>query len=184
MFKKEITQKIIRVTRYWLEQVIIGLNLCPFAKAPYLENKVRVVVTDAANARTLADVFMAEIKYLDAHPNKETTLLVVPAIQNVNDFHAVYMNCELILLQKKLTEVYQIVSFHPLARVSGHPPDSPLNLVMMAPYPIIHILRTESVEKLGSKIRQDIQLVNSNRLANMTKEEFTSIWQNILQAEC
>ncbi|WP_250632534.1 DUF1415 family protein [Rhodoflexus caldus] len=180
MFKKEVKKQITDTTHRWLEQIIIGLNLCPFAKAPYVENKVRLAITDAANVRTLTDAFMTEIKYLDANPNKETTLLIAPAIQNVNDFHAVFMDCERLLFQKKLTDVYQIVSFHPLVRMAGYAPESPLNLVMMAPYPIIHILRTESVEKLGAKMRTDVQQTNSARLKMMSETDFTTLWKKML----
>lgn len=181
MFKKEVKKQITDATIRWLEQIIIGLNLCPFAKAPYVENKVRLAITDAANARTLTNAFMTEIKHLDANPNKETTLLIAPAIQNVNDFHAVFMDCERILFQKKLADVYQIVSFHPLARMAGYAPESPLNLVMMAPYPIIHILRTESVEKLGAKMRTDVQQTNSARLSQMSTSDFAQLWCSLLQ---
>lgn len=181
MFKKEVKKQITDTTNRWIEQIIIGLNLCPFAKAPYVENKVRLAITDAANTRTLTDAFMAEVKYLDTNSNKETTLLVAPAIRNVNEFHAVFMECERILFQKKLTDLYQIVSFHPLARMAGYSPESPLNLVMMAPYPMIHILRTESVEKLGAKMRTDVQQTNSARLSQMSASDFAQLWRSILQ---
>ncbi|WP_448518478.1 DUF1415 family protein [Rhodoflexus sp.] len=182
MFKKEVKKQITDITNRWLEQVIIGLNLCPFAKAPYVENKVRLAITDAANMRTLTDAFMAEIRYLDTNAAKETTLLIAPAVGNVNEFHAVFMECERMLLQKKLTDLYQIVSFHPLARMAGYAPESPLNLVMMAPYPMIHILRTESVEKLGAKMRTDVQQTNSARLSQMSSAEFAQLWRGILQS--
>jgi hypothetical protein len=181
MFKKEVKKQITDTTNRWLEQVIIGLNICPFAKAPYVENKVRLAITDAANMRTLTDAFMAEIKYLDTNPNKETTLLITPAIRDANEFHMVFMECERILFQKKLTDLYQIVSFHPLARMAGYAPESPLNLVMMAPYPTIHILRTESVEKLGAKMRTDVQQTNSARLSQMSASDFAQLWRSILQ---
>lgn len=181
MFKKEVKKQITDTIHRWLEQIIIGLNLCPFAKAPYVENKVRLAITDAANERALKDAFIKEINYLDANPRKETTLLIAPYFRNASEFNTVFEECEYLLIQKKLTDTYQIVSFHPLARMIGRPPDSPLNLVMMAPYPIIHILRTESVEKLGSKMRRDVQAVNSNFLQKMSKEDFLAVWEKVLQ---
>lgn len=181
MFKKEVKKQITEATHRWLEQIIIGLNLCPFAKAPYVENRVRLAITDAANNRALTDAFMAEIKYLDTNLHKETTLLIAPYFRSAGEFNTVFEECEYLLIQKKLTDVYQIVSFHPLARMMGHSPESPLNLVMIAPYPTIHILRTESVERLGAKMRTDVHQTNTARLSQMSNSDFMQLWRSLLQ---
>ncbi|MCS6833431.1 MAG: DUF1415 domain-containing protein, partial [Flammeovirgaceae bacterium] len=88
---------------------------------------------------------------------------------------------EMIFFNKKWSKTYQIVSFHPQARFKDLPLDSPLNLVAIAPYPILHILRVKSVETLGAAVKKDVQLENTKRLQAMTKEDVEALWKKIVE---
>jgi hypothetical protein len=172
---------IEKITRQWVEKAIIGLNLCPFAKAPYQRKEIRFKIGDAKNPQGFMDLFVAELAHLQANPKTETTLLIVPALGVAEHFHAYLQACEEILHEKQMLSDFQIVSFHPFARFDGLPVDSPKNLLAIAPYPIVHILRVASVEKLGASLKKDVQDENDRRLTAMTQDEFERFWKTIMK---
>lgn len=182
-FKKEFKKQVLEATHRWIEQIIIGLNLCPFAKAPYLDQRVRIVLTDASNSKSFIKSLREEIRYLQTHPHKETTLLIAPAFHDAADFYRIYLDSEIFLETSNLKNEFQLVSFHPMARIRSLSPWDAQNLVMIAPYPTLHILRVASVNQAGAKMRRDVQETNSARLSAMSQEEFKQIWYKVLTGQ-
>lgn len=136
--------------RQWLEEVVIGLNLCPFASKPYLDQRVRIQASDCDNETCLLEVLKKELDYLAQQPPEkvETTLLVVTAmLGNFYDYNDFLDLAERLLEQLDYTGTIQIASFHPGYQFAGTEPEDCENLTNRAPYPILHLIRETSLEK-------------------------------------
>lgn len=180
MLTEYAKNEAIDTTKKWVETMIIGLNLCPFAKAPFQKDTIRFVVKDALDMQGFMNVFAEEIQFLDKNASTETTLIILPAFSNVQQFMAFMGFCEQTILLNNWVKKYQIVSFHPNARFQGFAPDSPQNLVGMAPYPVLHILRVASVEGLGATLKKDVIEENDAKLRQISKEEVAELWKKIM----
>jgi len=140
----------IAETRAWVERVVIGLNLCPFAKAPQVKGLVRYVLSEAREPEALLAGLIEELKLLAGTPADriETTLLVHPQVladfADYNDFLGL---AESAVLGLGLEGVIQVASFHPRYQFAGTAPDDLTNATNRSPYPTLHLLREESVER-------------------------------------
>ncbi|TAE75336.1 MAG: DUF1415 family protein [Bacteroidetes bacterium] len=180
MLSEQQKKETIDVVQKWVETFIIGLNLCPFAKLPFQNQEIRFIVADTDNMKSFLEAFMAEIDFLDENPTTETTLMIIPAFGKIEQFQIFFNFCEETLVLNNLEKKYQIVSFHPYARFKGVPVDSPRNLTAMAPYPIVHILKVDSVQNLGANLKKDVITENDKKLRKMPKEEMLQLWAEIL----
>ena len=140
----------VRDTRRWLERAVIGLNLCPFAKAVHVKHLVRYAVSAASEpSQALADL-QAELDALaEVDPEvRETTLLIVPhCLQDFLDFNDFMGRAERALRKRRLEGVIQLASFHPSYRFEGTEEDDITNFTNRAPYPTIHLLREASIDR-------------------------------------
>lgn len=138
----------IQATKAWLEQFVIKLNLCPFAAKPFRENRIHYALEASAEPTQIAERLIDELERLQTSPEIETTLLIVP--NTLNDF-GVYWDfievAESIIEQLGLIGVLQIASFHPEYRFDGAEPDDPANKTNQSPYPMLHLLREESLSE-------------------------------------
>lgn len=137
-------------TRLWLEQAVIGLNLCPFAKAVHGKGQIRWVESSATQPRELLEHLVAELKALDAADPEavDTTMLVHPqALQDFLDFNDFLDVAEGALEDLGLVGTLQIAAFHPQFQFEGTEPDDPGNLSNRAPHPTLHLLREDSIER-------------------------------------
>lgn len=136
------------ITRRWIERVVVGLSLCPFAR-PVLP-RLRVAVTDADDLEALLGALVDELQRLvDTDPEAlPTTVLVVP--DGLADFDA-YLDAlalvEAALADTGLDGEIQVASFHPRYRFDGVPPDDPANYSNRSPYPMFHLLREADVSR-------------------------------------
>jgi hypothetical protein len=141
---------VIAATRRWIEGAVIGLNLCPFAKGVYLSNRVRLVVSEVRTADALLGDLERELRALArAAPEEvETTVLIHPHVLtsflDYNDFLDV---ADAAIDRLDLTGILQIASFHPDYQFAGTAPDDVTNYTNRSPYPMLHLLREESVER-------------------------------------
>jgi hypothetical protein len=140
----------IDATRAWLEKAVIGLNLCPFAKAVHIKNQVRYVVSEAQTAEELQADLASELKLLDAaNPEEiETTLLIHPHVLNdFLDYNEFLDIADAKVEQLGLEGRIQVASFHPDYQFADSRPDDIENYTNRSPYPTLHLLREESVER-------------------------------------
>lgn len=177
---KEQKEDAILTINKWVETIIIGLNLCPFAKTPLQKNEIKFVVADEKNMKSFIEFFVDEILFLEENTTIETTLIIIPAFGNMEQFQTFTRFCEETIQLNEWTSQYQIVSFHPFMRFDGFEHDSPRNLTAMAPFPILHILRTPSVENLGAVLSKDVQIENDKKLQKMTKKEMLALWTKVV----
>ena len=143
-------EAVLAATRHWLEKAVIGLNLCPFAKAVYVKNQVRLVVSQARHADDLLDELDKELDLLVATPADEidTTLLIHPTLfDDFLDFNDFLEIAEGVVDEHGLEGVIQLASFHPQFQFEGTEPDAISNYTNRAPFAILHLLREDSVER-------------------------------------
>ena len=140
----------IALTRRWLEKAVIGLNLCPFAKAVYVKDQVRFVLSDASTPEALLEQLVEELVHLRDTPAEQTdtTLLIHPEVlTDFLDYNDFLENADAAVEALDLGGIIQVASFHPDYQFDGTHPDDASNYTNRAPFPILHLLREDSVER-------------------------------------
>ncbi|MEB3211164.1 MAG: DUF1415 domain-containing protein [Leptolyngbyaceae bacterium] len=143
-------QAISAVIQQWLENVVIGLNLCPFAASPHRNRQIRIQVSTAQTQEALLKDLVAELRRLDrCSPEElETTLLVTPILlTDFEDYNEFLGEVDELLHQFGWEGEYQVASFHPHYQFADTSSDDAGNLTNRSPYPIFHILREASISK-------------------------------------
>jgi hypothetical protein len=143
-------QDAIAATRQWLERAVIGLNLCPFAKAVYVKQQVRFVLSDASTPEALLEQLAEELLLLrDTQADEiDTTLIVHPdVLQDFLDYNDFLDNADAAVETLELEGVLQVASFHPSYQFAGTAFDDIGNYTNRSPYPTLHLLREDSVSR-------------------------------------
>ena len=158
-------EEVLAITKHWLEAAVIGLNLCPFAKAVYVKNQVRLVVSKARHADDLLEELDRELDLLVATPASEidTTLLIHPSLfEDFLDFNDFLEVAEGVVDEHELEGVIQLASFHPLFQFEGTEPDDISNYTNRAPFAILHLLREDSVARAVASFPQAEEIFETN----------------------
>jgi len=143
-------QQIIDDINQWLDEVVIGLNLCPFAAKPQREKRVRIAISHATDEETLLNDLQAELERLSDTPvdELETTLLAIPdMLENFEDYNDFLDAADLWVEQFGWEGELQVASFHPQYQFADTEADEPGNLTNRSPWPLLHIIREESLEQ-------------------------------------
>ena len=141
---------VIADTRRWLERAVIGLNLCPFAKAPHVKGLIHYAVCPATDDEALLAALRAELQALaGADPAvRETTLLMAPAqLADFLDFNDFLNRADAVLTELALEGTLQIAPFHPRFQFAGTAEDDITNATNRAPYPTLHLIREASIDR-------------------------------------
>lgn len=126
----------------------MALNLCPFANRELVSNRIRFTVTDVTTEEELLIALQAEVELLNNEETIETTLLIHPnVLQNFYNYNEFLNIVDSLLIEMKLEGVYQVASFHPAYQFNGTEPDDLENYTNRSPYPMLHILREDSLER-------------------------------------
>ena len=144
-------EHVRRETRAWVHRAVIGLNLCPFAKAVQAKDQVRYVVSDTTDPQALLVTLRDELLHLrDADPAEvDTTLLIHPnTLNDFDEFNDFLGAAEEALEDLGLEGVLQIASFHPHYRFSGTAADDMGNATNRSPHPCLHLLREASITRV------------------------------------
>lgn len=163
-----MTQSVEKHCKQWVDRMVVGLNLCPFARQSIDNNAVRYAIVDE-NSTNLTDRFIAELNLLDTDPSIDTTLIVISdGLDDFMDYLDILDGANQILDELGYSGKYQIASFHPEYQFAGTEKDEVGNYTNRAPYPILHLLREASVEKAldfyGREEAQNIPDQNIERL--------------------
>ncbi len=140
----------ISVTQHWLEHAVIGLNLCPFAKAVQVKQQIRWVESTARDAQALLDDLVHELQFLAAADPEavDTTLLIHPqALTDFLDYNDFLDIADAAVDKLGLDGVLQVASFHPDYQFEGTSPGNVENLSNRSPYPMLHLLREDSIAR-------------------------------------
>jgi len=139
--------EVISATRKWVEDVVVGYNLCPFAKRELVRNRVRFVVSEAETEDELLQALHSELQRLEDEPGIETSLLIHPGVlQDFGPYNEFLDAADGLLAYLDMEGVYQIASFHPDYRFAGTEPDAAENYTNRSPFPMLHLLREASLE--------------------------------------
>ena len=141
---------VIEDTQKWLLQAVVGLNLCPFAKAVVVKDMLRYRVCASAEPADLLALLREELQHLaEADPNQlDTTLLIAPlALPDFLDFNDFLADCDEVLMDLELDGVLQVADFHPRYQFGGTEADDISNYTNRSPYPTLHLLREASIDK-------------------------------------
>ena len=156
---------VIAATKTWLERAVIGLNLCPFAKAVHVKNQVRYVVSQATTQEELLTDFLNELEFLAEVPSEktDTTLLIHPGVLtdflDYNDFLDVTDEA---LNDMDLEGELQVAGFHPQYQFAETQPDDIENFTNRSPYPMLHLLRESSVAMAVSAFPEADKIFDKN----------------------
>ena len=163
---------LVHDTLRWLERAVIGLNLCPFAKAVYVKGQVHCSVSSATTLEALRDDLIQALKDLVAlEPAvRDTSLLIVQNLLQdfveYNDFLNVADDC---LLALDLEGEIQIASFHPQYQFAGTDENDITNFTNRSPYPTLHLIREASIDRAGAAFPEaeaifEVNMANLQRL--------------------
>ena len=145
-------QAVIEVTRRWVVDMVIGLNLCPFARRVSDSGLIRYAVTDAGDSEDLLVALEKELVALAASPRSavETTILIHPkALSDFSDYLVFLNYADSLVRRLGLLRTIQIAGFHPQYQFEGTTPESPENYTNRSPQPMLHLLREESVTEVS-----------------------------------
>ena len=141
---------VCRDTSRWLERAVIALNLCPFAKAVHVKGQVHYAVSEARSAKALLGDLKAELQALQALDpvERDTTLLIAPyCLGDFLDFNDFLGRADRTLERMGLEGVFQIASLHPDYQFAGTPANDITNFTNRSPWPTLHLLREESIDR-------------------------------------
>jgi len=141
---------VIAATVHWMEKAVIGLNLCPFAKAVHVKRQIRYVVCAGETPEELLELLMDELQFLaDSDPEKvDTTLIIHPhVLQDFEDYNEFLDVADAALEDMGLVGELQVASFHPDYQFADTDQNDIDNYTNRSPYPTLHLLREDSVER-------------------------------------
>ena len=172
---------VIAATQDWLERAVIGLNLCPFAKAVHVKRQIRYAVTGAQTADELLAELEHELQILAATDPEmlDTTLLIHPEVMgDFLDFHFFLAEADATIRRLELDGVIQIASLHPQYEFAGSNADDIDNYTNRAPYPTLHLLREASIDRAVAAFPDaaDIFERNIETLRRLGHEGWCRLW--------
>lgn len=167
--------------RQWLEKAVIGLNLCPFAKSVYMKEQVRIAISDAQDIQTITAALQNELQMLvdTSQEQIDTTLLVVPCMFDSFPAFNDYLDiADAVLDSMELIGEIQIASFHPLYQFADTEANDISNYTNRAPYPILHLLREDSLDKAAAQYPDPGVIFERN--IRVVRELGAAGWQRLL----
>ena len=185
-------QLVIQQTKSWVKEVVIGLNLCPFASAVFEKDRINYLVINddgtadnmAMHLHQLADSF----KELDNPDTYETSLLIFPEAYRQFDDYLDFLDIANRLLEDlNYAGIYQLASFHPDYRFEGSAEDDASNFSNRSPYPMLHLLKESSIEKAVAsyhRMNKNIEQVpedNIKKLRDIGYKKMQQMIENIIQ---
>jgi hypothetical protein len=170
------SDKVAASVRQWVESMVVGLNLCPFAKRELVKNRIRFSVTEASTEEQLLQVLESELELINQDRSVETTLLIHPVVlQDFYDFKLFLAYIDNLLVRMNLKGVFQVASFHPDYQFFGTASEDAENYTNRSPYPVLHLIREESLERVIADY-PDVDQIPARNIALMNR-----LGQNKLQ---
>ncbi|MGM0615139.1 MAG: DUF1415 domain-containing protein [Pseudomonadota bacterium] len=162
-------EDVIFHTRRWVSDVIVAMDICPFARRELARDSIRVAVSRVKKLALALEELMKEVQWLDEHPPTETTLLVFPTLFKDFEHYLDFIElAESLLAAQGYEGTYQLASFHPDYCFADADPDDASNYTNRSPYPMVHLLReaslTQAIEYYG-----DTQQIPENNIAKMNE---------------
>ena len=185
-------EQAIAETRAWVRRAVIGLNLCPFARAVDVKDQIRYVFSDATDAEALLATLVVELQRLaDTDPAVvDTTMVIHPGVfSDFEDFNDFLELADAAVDDLELDGVLQVASFHPQFQFADTNPDDVTNATNQAPYPTLHLLREDSVDRAVAAFprgRRPSSSANMDTLEKLGPEGWAAVrksWEDDAAAE-
>lgn len=178
-----MNKKILK-TQNWINNVVIGYNFCPFAKRVFDQGLINYCVSEARDEASLTIDLCLELEELHGTESKktDTTIIIHPyVLLDFNSYNNFLKVADEVLRVQKLDHKFQIASFHPQYQFSGTRRLDPTNLTNQSPYPMLHILRVESVSKAIKSHPNPEQIYQHNikRIKALKSKELQSLRKSI-----
>lgn len=144
-------EQVTKQVDQWLNDVVIGLNLCPFAAKPQRNKQIKIFVSEATQEEALLEDILTQLMELSNTPAQEleTTLVAVPnMLQDFFDYNLFIDWVEALIKQQEWEGIFQLATFHPDYCFGGTDPEDDENLTNRSPYPVFHLIREESMERV------------------------------------
>lgn len=175
-------ETIIQQTKNWITSVVIGCNFCPFAAKALLKKTIHYHVLHNATEESTLEILMQELHRLDTTDTLETTFIILP--NNFSNF-SLYLDliniAEKLMAKEKYNGIYQLASFHPEYCFAGAAKNDAANYTNRSIYPMLHILREESITKALEKFKGPEKIPEKN--IDFAREKGLKYMQ-ILRAGC
>lgn len=173
-------QDVVKNTLHWLEQMVVGHNLCPFSSSVISRNQVHYAVCDATSDADLKQFYVNELQRLlesDADDIATSLLMFTQALAKFDDFLDVLDWFQQLLEDAELAEHVQLASFHPHYQFEGVEADDLSHFTNRAPYPTIHLLRQDEMEKILAHVSnpERIYLDNIETLEKLGRQKVEAL---------
>jgi len=170
----------ITKTKLWLEEVIIGLNFCPFAKKEFVNNTIDYYVCPQARLEKALEEVIERCRYLTEHPEVETSLVIFSlGFRKFEQYLDLVDYANELLIDSGFEGIIQIASFHPDYCFDGESPDDASNFTNRSPLPTIHLIREESLERVLS-VYQNPEEIPDNNIA-LAREKGNKYFKQLLE---
>ncbi len=174
--------EIIDQTKKWINDVVVGCNFCPFAANAVKQQTIHYQVETGATLNVCLEAVLQEAIRLDNETNIETTLLIFPnAFQQFDDYLDLVSLAEKLLKQNGYEGVYQLASFHPLYQFANSPENDAANYTNRSVYPMLHLLREESIDKALENYKSPEKIPDRN--INFAREK-GEVYMKMLRDAC
>lgn len=173
-----------KIITQWLEDFIIGMDICPWAAPVYKRGGLHLRLTDVASPERALSIFLQELELLLVTPERESTILAFPKwLISFELFWDVVSGWEEELKHLEFDHQVQLVAFHPDFRFGDTPHDSLAHYVNRSPFPMVHFLRSADVElatRMDLKKAQTLSINNEKKLQKLSKKEWLDLfpWGN------
>lgn len=176
-----MSDTILDTVNTWLNDVVIGLNLCPFAAKPQRLKQIHLDIFNGTKDVDLLEHVQNALLDLEALPSdeRETTVIIIANhLQSFNDYNEFLDYADRLLEQEGWQGIIQIASFHPDYQFAGTQKQDAENLTNRSPYPLLHLIREDSLEEAISKFPNpdSIPDINIQRMQALTEQEKTQLF--------
>jgi len=170
---------ILRAVERWFEQVVLGLNLCPFAHKPQHEGRIRFELSMADSVESALSDLYRHLLNLERQPEIETTVMICGnLLDDFADYNQFLDLADQLLAQQDWEGLFQIASFHPDYRFAGSAEDDRANWTNRSPYPLLHLIREESITQAVAS-HPDVNSIpptNIQRLEQLSEAEMAALF--------
>jgi hypothetical protein len=182
-----VSGNVERHIRTWLDEFVVGLNLCPFARPQLGAPNLRIAICEDTEPALMQRVFLRELDLLQSSAESDiaTTLLAFPqALANFDDYLDFLDQAQDLLAESGLEGLVQLASFHPHYRFEGEPPGAASHFSNRAPYPLLHLLREDMLSRVLEDFPDPQQIPDRNiqTLGDIGTQELERRWQALFES--
>jgi hypothetical protein len=177
--KNKTETNAILAIKQWLEEVIIDLNFCPFAKKEFVNNTIYYHESTEDQVKPALHELIEQCRYLQAHDELETTLIIYrDGFRGFERYLDLVEYGNDLLVNSGFEGIFQLASMHPEYCFDGEDYDDSSNFTNRSPYPVIHIIREASMAKVLS-VYNEPEKIPENNIA-LANKKGTLFFQQIL----